>query len=146
MAAMTGKASTRRAARSIGTVSVPSGCATAPMIEVASSKLIIELLFARKRLRSTAPSRTARALAGTSRVPDEAYPWGRHSGRVDHELVYRADRSDDRSGSRAAQGPGQAARAGGDRRSRKPGGADPDRRDPDGRKLSRGAARDHLPQ
>src|SRR4051812_46835828 len=114
MAAKTGAARTRPAARSRASISLPSGRAAASMLPMASSKLIILLLFAAGRLTSTAPSRAAAAAARTSRRERLAYPEAAKRENS-NGLVHRANRGDERSGGRASEGAGEAARTRGDR-------------------------------
>src|SRR4051812_17150111 len=100
---MTGAASTRPAAWSSATVSVPSGFAAEAMIASASSKLIMLLLFAARSLTSTTPKRAAAAAARTSRLPQQAYPLRGKGGEWDG-MVHWSNRGDGGSGCGSAQG------------------------------------------
>src|SRR5206468_1719711 len=102
----------------------------------ASSKLIIRPLFPRLDLTSTTPKRAAAAAARTSQLSQRAYPECAKGGEWDG-LVHWSNRGDGGPHRGAAQGARQAAGPRGSRGPREPGRANPDRRDSDGRKLSR---------
>src|SRR3954451_19482775 len=65
--------------------------------------------------------------------------------KVRHGLVYRANRSDERSRFGTEESAREAARPGGPGRPGKPGRADPDRRYPDGGELPRCSPPGHVP-
>src|SRR5689334_12148802 len=99
------------------------------MMSMASSKLIMPPLLTRQdapRLRRLELPRLS-----NRRILD--------AGRVEskHGLVHWSKRGNGGPRRGAPKGAGQIAGARGNRRPRKPGRADPDRRDPDGGELSR---------